>query len=139
MIRFFILRANANRNNDLQSAVFDGGRRTAPLSAPLYALCQSHIVALAAAAQPAKAQRVVLCNRGQYNPQGIKKIDKYELPSDEQLMLESINSIICETCYLNEQCSGSMCMRNKTEVQNSRNDMLAMLKAAKSSNNTGRE
>ena len=42
-----ILCAIANRNNDLQSAVFDGGRRTAPLSAPLYALCQSHIVALA--------------------------------------------------------------------------------------------
>ncbi len=30
-------------------------------------------------------------------------------------------------------------MRNKTEVKNLRNDMLAMLKAAKSSNNTGRE
>ena len=65
-----------------------------------------------------------------------KKIDKYELPSDEQLMLESINSIICETCYLSEQCSGSMCMRNKTEVQNLRN---AMLKAVQGSNNTGRE
>ena len=62
----FILRDNANRNNDLHSAVFDGGRRTAPLSAPLYALCQSHYVALAAAAQPAKHNYVVLCNRGQY-------------------------------------------------------------------------
>ena len=61
-----ILRAIANRNNDLQSAVFDGGRRYAPLSAPLYALFQSHIVALAAAAQPAKHNFVVLCNRGQY-------------------------------------------------------------------------
>ena len=76
---------------------------------------------------------------GLRNPQGIKKIDKYELPSDEQLMLESINSIICETCYLNEQCSGSMCMRNKNEVKNLRNDMLSMLKAAQGSNNTGRE
>ena len=66
VITVCILRANANRNNDLQSAVFDGGRRTAPLSAPLYALCQSHIVALAAAAQPAKHNYVVLCNRGQY-------------------------------------------------------------------------
>ena len=61
-----ILRAIANRNNDLQFAVFDGGRRYAPLSAPLYALCQSHIVALTAAAQPAKHNFVVLCNRGQY-------------------------------------------------------------------------
>ncbi len=31
-----------------------------------YALFQSHIVALAAAAQPAKHNFVVLCNRGQY-------------------------------------------------------------------------
>ena len=30
----FILHAIANRNIDLQSAVFDGGRRIAPLSAP---------------------------------------------------------------------------------------------------------
>ena len=29
-----ILRAIANRNNDLQSAVFDGGQRYAPQSAP---------------------------------------------------------------------------------------------------------
>ena len=50
--------------------------------------------------------------------------------------LESINNIICETCYLSEQCSGSICIRNKTEVQNLRN---AMLKAVQGSNNTGRE
>ena len=65
-LRNAILRAIANRNNDLQSAVFDGGRRIAPLSAPLYALCQSHIVALAAAAQPANHNIVVICNRGLY-------------------------------------------------------------------------
>ena len=73
---------------------------------------------------------------GLRNPQGIEIIDKYELPSDKQLMLESINSIICETCYLSEQCSGSMCMRNKTEVQNLRN---AMLKAVQGSDNTRRK
>ncbi len=47
----------------MQSAVFDGGRR---IALRLYALCQSHIVALTAAAQPAKHNIVVLCNRGQY-------------------------------------------------------------------------
>ena len=40
------------------------------------------------------------------NPQGIKKIDSYELPTDDELMLQSIDAIICETCYLNEHCSG---------------------------------
>ena len=44
----------------------------------LYALCQSHIVALAAAAQPAKHNIVVLCNRGQYindrSPQTVERL-----------------------------------------------------------------
>lgn len=40
------------------------------------------------------------------NPQRIKKIDSYELPTDDELMLQSIDAIICETCYLNEHCSG---------------------------------
>lgn len=40
------------------------------------------------------------------NPKGIKKIDSYELPTDDELMLQSIDAIICETCYLNEHCSG---------------------------------
>ncbi len=38
------------------------------------------------------------------NPQRIKKIDSYELPTDDELMLQSIDAIICETCYLNEHC-----------------------------------
>ena len=51
-------------------------------------------------------------------------------------MMESLNNIICETCYLSEQCSGSICIRNRTEVQELRNDML---QAVQGSNNTGRE
>lgn len=29
-------------------------------------------------------------------------------------MQQSIDAIICETCYLNEQCYGGMCIRDKT-------------------------
>ena len=47
-----ILRAIANRNNNLQSAVFDGGRRIAPQSALFICPLPKHNI-------------VVLCNRGQ--------------------------------------------------------------------------
>lgn len=67
---------------------------------------------------------------GLRNLQNIKKIEGYELPSDEDLMIESINDIICETCYLNNQCYGS-CMRNKNDIKALRKDMLNSIKNSK--------
>ena len=74
---------------------------------------------------------------GLRNPQSIKKIEKYELPSDDELMLQSIDAIICESCFLNEQCSG-MCLRNKKELQALRKDMLNSVKGAKRNEETGK-
>ncbi len=65
---------------------------------------------------------------GLRNLQEIKKIEKYELPSDEELMLQTINSILCESCYLNEQCSGFMCVRDKKELNDLRMEMLKIMK-----------
>ena len=50
------------------------------------------------------------------NPQRIKKIDSYELPTDDELMLQSIDAIICETCYLNEHCSGYCVLSKQKKV-----------------------
>ena len=61
------------------------------------------------------------------NPQGIKKIDSYELPTDDELMLQSIDAIICETCYLNEHCSG-YCVLSK-QKKGLRQSMLDILKS----------
>lgn len=61
---------------------------------------------------------------GLRNPQNIKKIGKYELPSDKELMLQSVDAIICETSYLNEQCYGGMCIRNQKELQSLRKEIL---------------
>ena len=66
---------------------------------------------------------------GLRNPEGIKKIEAYELPSDDELLMQSINSIICETCFLNEQCYGGYCLRNKDELKAIRKDMMKMAKS----------
>ena len=65
---------------------------------------------------------------GLRNPVDIKKINKYDLPSDEELMLESINGIICESCYLNEQCSKLSCNRSPKELKATRESMMKVLK-----------
>ena len=68
---------------------------------------------------------------GLRNPADIKRIEKYELPSDDELMLQSINAIICETCLCNNQCFG-MCIRNQNELKALRKDMLRAVKGSKS-------
>ena len=68
---------------------------------------------------------------GLKNAVNIKKINKYDLPSDEELMLESVDGIICETCYLNEQCSRLCCNRNPKELKTIKENMMKMLKANK--------
>lgn len=49
------------------------------------------------------------------NPKGIKKTASYELPSDDDLIKQEINQIVCETCFLCEQCNRVFCMRDSKE------------------------
>ena len=63
------------------------------------------------------------------NPIGIKKIQSYELPTEEELLMQEINSIICESCYLNEHCSYVSCMRPKKEIQQLKKQMLQLVKS----------
>lgn len=53
-----------------------------------------------------------LIDYGLRNPTGIKKIKAYELPSDDELIMQGIGQIICETCYLSEQCNRYYCTMN---------------------------
>ena len=55
-------------------------------------------------------------NFGLRNPKGIKLVPPYALPTDEELIEQSATMIICETCYLSEQCNRSVCMRPKKEI-----------------------
>ena len=61
------------------------------------------------------------------NPAGIKRIPPYALPSDEELAEQSINMIICETCYLNEQCNRGACLRPKKEINQLKQSMKRMI------------
>ena len=64
---------------------------------------------------------------GLRNPEGIRKIPPYELPTDEELADQSINMIICETCYLGEQCNRGICLRPKKEINQLRQKMKKMV------------
>jgi hypothetical protein len=63
---------------------------------------------------------------GLRNPEGIKVIDPYALPTDEELKMQSINMIICESCYLNEMCDRMNCIRNKKELARLRESMMKL-------------
>ena len=65
---------------------------------------------------------------GLRNPKSVKKIGKYELPSDDELLMQSINQIICESCYLSEQCVRINCIRNAKEVHELRRSLMKQLK-----------
>lgn len=83
----------------------------------------------------AEVYRYVKTNNGKLidyslrNPKGIKKIASYELPSDDDLMKQEINWIICETCFLNEQCNKTFCMRNSKERKALQKQMFEMIKS----------
>lgn len=60
------------------------------------------------------------------NPKDIKQISSYELPSDDDLIRQSINQILCETCYFSKHCNKTHCLRNQEELQALRNQMFSM-------------
>ncbi len=63
------------------------------------------------------------------NPESIKKIESYELPSDRELMLQDIDMIICESCFLYDNCNRVNCMMNSKQRKQMRQQMLAVLES----------
>ena len=58
------------------------------------------------------------------NPEGIKKIEAYELPSDNDLLKQAISVLTCETCYLSEHCNGDFCILSKNKKSKKTTDNL---------------
>ena len=63
------------------------------------------------------------------NPEDIEQIDSYDLPGDDDLIRQSIDQILCETCYFSEHCSKTYCLRNQEELQALRDQMFLMASA----------
>lgn len=68
---------------------------------------------------------------GLRNPSGIKKVDSYKLPSDDDLFHQSVNQIICEGCMLRDHCYGGMCLANKEWLDGMRKLMFDAVKGRK--------
>lgn len=69
-----------------------------------------------------------LIDYGLRNPTGIKKIEEYQLPSDDELRMQMIDLIICETCYLSEHCNRVSCLLPKGAKREQKRQMMAFLK-----------
>ena len=68
---------------------------------------------------------------GLRNPQSVKKIEKYQLPTDDELLEQTLNQIICESCYLYDSCSRINCVRHPSELRRLRKSMKEFLKDKK--------
>lgn len=60
-----------------------------------------------------------------------KKVDSYKLPSDDDLLRQSVNQIICEVCMFRDHCYGGMCIANKEWLDGMRKSMFDAVKGSK--------
>ena len=66
---------------------------------------------------------------GLRNPEGMEKINKYDLPSDDDLLMQEIDSMLCETCNMADFCSSrSNCMRDPKERKLLKKQMFDIIK-----------
>ena len=70
-----------------------------------------------------------LIDYGLRNPTGIQQIEAYKLPSDDALIRQEISCLICDTCFLSEQCNHNYCMMNPKKKRLLKQDMYRVIKA----------
>ena len=61
----------------------------------------------------------------------IEKIENYELPTDKELAEQAIADIICETCYLGDQCNRVSCLRPHKELGQLKREMTKIVMGEK--------
>ena len=60
-----------------------------------------------------KSRNGKMIDFGLRNPENIRKIGKYDLPSDEKLRLQEADNMICDVlCMYREHCNGTVCLAN---------------------------
>ena len=70
-----------------------------------------------------------LIDYGLRNPTGIQKIEAYELPSDDELIMQEVKQLICETCFLSERCNRNYCMMDPKQKRLLEQEMFCAIKA----------
>lgn len=66
---------------------------------------------------------------GLRNPTDVQKIEAYELPSDDALIMQEVEQLICETCFLSEQCNRNYCTMNPKKTRLRKQEMFRVIKA----------
>lgn len=46
-------------------------------------------------------------------PYDISKVEAYELPSDDDMIMQAVDQMICEVCMFKEHCYMGMCIANE--------------------------
>ena len=57
------------------------------------------------------------------NPVSVKRIDSYALPTDDELLDQMLDSIVCESCFLFDFCNKQQCFVDKKHVAALRKDL----------------
>lgn len=52
---------------------------------------------------------------GLENADSVSKCGSYEVPTDEQLVQQQIEQLVCETCHFHDHCFMGMCVANEQE------------------------
>lgn len=61
-------------------------------------------------------------------PYDISKIEYYELPTDDDMIMQAVDRMICEVCMFNEHCYMGMCIANKEWRDEMRRTLFATAK-----------
>ncbi len=69
-----------------------------------------------------------LIDYGLRNPTNIQKIEAYELPTDDELIMQEVEQIICEICFLSEQCNRNYCTMEPKKKRLLKQDMFRIIK-----------
>lgn len=69
-----------------------------------------------------------LIDYGLRNPTGIQKIEAYKLPSDDELIMQDVEQLICETCFLSERCNRNYCIMDPKKKRLLKQEMFRAIK-----------
>lgn len=61
-------------------------------------------------------------------PHDIARVEEYELPNDDEMIMQAIDQIICDVCLFREHCYMGMCIASKEWREDMRRDLFEVVK-----------